>query len=725
MTIETLLAAAVLAAAAVATEVPGAPAKDPRAANPLLAHWSGAYGGVPPFDRAGPEHLQPALEAGIAEQLAEVDRIADDPSPPTFENTLAALERSGRTLSRVGAVYGVFKSTLNGPEVQAVEREMEPKLAAMNDRIVQNPRLFARIAAVYERRESAGLSPEQKRLAWVVYTNFARAGARLDDAAKKRLAEMNQRLATLSTTFGQNLLADENERMLLVEDPAGLEGLPEPVRSGAAAAAAARGHPGKWAILNTRSSVEPFLESSRRRDLREKVWRTFVNRGDNGDAHDNNAVIAEMVRLRAERARLLGYSTHAHWKLEDQMARSPEHALGLMEAVWKPAVARVHEEVADMQAIADREGAGVRIEPWDYRFYAEQVRKAKYDLDENEVKPYLQLDRLREGLFYVARRLFGLRFSPLARGEVPVQHPDVSVWRVSDDRGRHVGLWYFDPWARTGKRSGAWMSEYRRQERFEREVPTIVSNNSNFVKGRPGEPVLVSWTDAETMFHEFGHALHGLCSSVAYPSLAGTEVARDYVEFPSQLLEHWLSTPEVLGRFARHWKTGKPMPRSLVKKIEGARRFNEGFRTVEYLSSALVDMKLHLAGEAAADPRAFERGALAALGMPREMVMRHRLPQFAHLFGGDGYSAGYYSYLWADTLTADAWEAFTGAGGPWDRAVAARLKKDVFSAGNTVDPAEAYRAFRGRDAGIDALMRKRGFPVPGAGAAGAPSSKGG
>jgi peptidyl-dipeptidase Dcp len=725
MTIETLLAAAVLAAAAVGTEAPGAPAKDPPPANPLLAPWGGPYGGVPPFDRARPEHLQPALEAGIAEQLAEVDRIADDPSPPTFENTLAALERSGRTLSRVGAVYGVFKSTLNGPEVQAVEREMEPKLAAMNDRIVQNPRLFARIAAVYERRESAGLSPEQKRLAWVVYTNFARAGARLDDAAKKRLAEMNQRLATLSTTFSQNLLADENERMLLFEDPAGLEGLPEPVRSGAAAAAAARGHPGKWAILNTRSSVEPFLESSRRRDLREKVWRTFVSRGDGGDAHDNNAVIAEMVRLRAERARLLGYSTHAHWKLEDQMARTPERALGLMEAVWKPAVARVREEVADMQAIADREGAGVRIEPWDYRFYAEQVRRAKYDLDENEVKPYLQLDRLREGLFYVTRRLFGLRFSPLARGEVPVQHPDVSVWRVSDDRGRHVGLWYFDPWARTGKRSGAWMSEYRRQERFEREVPTIVSNNSNFVKGRPGEPVLVSWTDAETMFHEFGHALHGLCSSVAYPSLAGTEVARDYVEFPSQLLEHWLSTPEVLDRFARHWKTGKPMPRSLVMKIERARRFNEGFRTVEYLSSALVDMKLHLAGEAAADPRAFERDALAALGMPREMVMRHRLPQFAHLFGGDGYSAGYYSYLWADTLTADAWEAFTGAGGPWDRAVAARLKKDVFSAGNTVDPAEAYRTFRGRDAGIDALMRKRGFPVPGAGAAGAPSSKGG
>ncbi len=449
-----------------------------------------------------------------------------------------------------------------------------------------------------------------------------------------------------------------------------------------------------------------------------------MSRGDNGDAHDNNAVIAEMVRLRAERARLLGYPTHAHWKLEDQMARTPERALELMEAVWKPAVARVREEVADMQAIADRAGAGIRIEPWDYRFYAEKVRKAKYDLDENEVKPYLQLDRLREGLFYVARRLFGLRFSPVARGEVPVAHPDVSVWRVSDARGQHVGLWYFDPWARPGKRSGAWMSEYRRQERFQRQVPPIVSNNANFVKGRPGEPVLVSWDDAEALFHEFGHALHGLCSSVHYPSLAGTEVARDYVEFPSQLLEHWLATPEVLQRFARHWKTGQPMPRSLARKIERAAKFNEGFRTVEYLSSALVDMKLHLAGEAAADPRAFERDTLAALGMPREVVMRHRLPQFAHLFGGDGYSAGYYSYLWADTLTADAWEAFTESGGPWDRTVAARLEKDVFSAGNTVDPAVAYRAFRGRDAGIAALMRQRGFPVPGAGGGSPPSSKG-
>ncbi len=723
MAIETLLAGAGVAAllAASAPEAPAA--KEPPAApmpsaapapNPLLAPWTGPFGGVPPFDRARPEHLKPALETTMAEQLAEIDRIASDSAPPTFENTLAALERSGRALDRVNAVYGVFQSTLDGPEVQAVEREMEPKLAAMRDRITQNEKLFARIAAVYEKRGASGLTPEQKRLAWFHYTSFVRAGARLDAAAKVRLSDLNQRLATLSTTFTQNLLADENDRLVLIESEADLEGLSESVRSVAAAAAAARGHPGRWAIVNTRSSVEPFLTFSRRRDLREKVWRMFVSRGDNGDAHDNNAVVAEMVKLRAERARLLGYPTHAHWKLEDQMARTPEAALELMEAVWKPAVARVREEVADMQAIADAEGGAVRIEPWDYRFYAERVRKAKYDLDENELKPYLQLEQLRQALFFVARRLFGLEFAPLGKGAVPVQHPDVSAWRVSDARGRHVGLWYFDPYARPGKRSGAWMSEYRHQERFDGEVPTIVSNNANFVKGRPGEPILVSWDDAQALFHEFGHALHGLSSSVSYPSLSGTEVARDYVEFPSQLLEHWLSTREVLERFARHHRTGKPMPRSLVAKIERASKFNEGFKTVEYLSCALVDMKLHLVGDASIDPRSFERETLQALGMPREIVMRHRLPQFAHLFGGDGYSAGYYSYLWADTLTEDAWEAFTGGGGPWDRAVARRLAKNVFSAGNTVDPADGYRAFRGRDAGIAALMRRRGFPVPGA-----------
>jgi peptidyl-dipeptidase Dcp len=442
------------------------------------------------------------------------------------------------------------------------------------------------------------------------------------------------------------------------------------------------------------------------------VWKTYYSRGDNGDAKDNNAVITEILALRAERAKLLGFETYAHWSLGDTMAKTPERAMQLMEAVWAPAVARVREEVSEMQAVADREGRGVRIAPWDYRYYAEKVRKAKYDLDESEVKPYLQVEKLREGMFWVAGEVFGLRFEPVPG--VPVYHPDVVVYEVKDAAGRHVGLWYFDPWARPGKRSGAWMNAYRDQERFDGDVPTIVSNNANFVRGAPGEPVLVTWDDATTMFHEFGHALHGLLSNVAYPSLSGTNVPRDYVEFPSQILERWLPTPEVLSRFARHYHTGQPIPADLVAKIERASTFRQGFDTVEYLASALVDMKLHLAGARPIDPDAFERDTLAALGLPGEIVMRHRTPQFTHVFSGEGYAAGYYSYLWADVIAADAWEAFTEAGGPWDPAVARRLRESVFSVGNTVDPADGYRAFRGRDARIDALMRKRGFPVPAA-----------
>jgi peptidyl-dipeptidase Dcp len=443
-----------------------------------------------------------------------------------------------------------------------------------------------------------------------------------------------------------------------------------------------------------------------RRDLREKVWRTYYTRGDNGGRTDNKSVIAEIVRLRAERARLLGYPTHAHWRLEKSMAKTPERAIALMEAFWKPAVERAREEVADMQAFADREGAGIAIEPWDYRYYAEKVRKARFDIDDNEVMPYLQLEKLREAMFWVAGELLDLRFAP-ATG-VPVVHPDVRVWEVANGNGRHVGLFYFDPYTRRGKESGAWMNAYRRQERFERDVTTIVSNNCNYVKGRPGEPILVSWGDAVTLFHEFGHALHGLASDVRYPSLSGTQVDRDFVEFPSQLLESWLSTPEVLQRFATHYRTGEAIPPALVQKIERASRFNKGFENVEYLASALVDMRMHLADAATLDVADFERRTLDDLGMPREVAMRHRLPHFGHLFSGDAYSAGYYSYLWADTLSADAFEAFTEAGGPYDKAVAGRLR-NVLSRGNTADPVEAYREFRGRDAAIDALLRKRGF----------------
>lgn len=436
----------------------------------------------------------------------------------------------------------------------------------------------------------------------------------------------------------------------------------------------------------------------------------FVNRGDNGDAHDNNAIISEVLQLRAERAKLLGYQTHAHWRLENAMAKTPERAMELMMAVWKPAVARVEEEVADMQKIADQEKAGIKIEPWDYRYYAEKVRKVKYDLDQNEVKPYLQLEKLREGMFWVAGELFNFKFTPVTN--VPVYHPDIRVWEITDrTSGKHVGLWYFDPYARAGKRSGAWMNAYRSQERMDGEITTIVSNNANFIKGKPGEPVLVSWDDAITLFHEFGHALHGLSSNVTYPTLSGTAVPRDYVEFPSQLLEHWVETPEVLQKFAVHYQTGKPIPQELVDKIMKASKFNQGFATVEYLAAAIVDMKLHLAGSQKIDPDKFERETLAEIGMPKEIVMRHRTPQFGHVFSSDGYSAGYYSYLWSDVLNADAFEAFTEAGGPYDKKVAERLRKYIFTIGNTIDPADAYRNFRGRDPKVEALMRKRGFPV--------------
>lgn len=703
------------------TETPAAQAvEQAKAANPLLAEWSGPYGGVPPFDQVEVAHFEPAFEAAMAEHMAEIERIVTNPEPATFANTIEALERAGRTLNRVATVYSIWGSTMNSPEFQVVQREMAPRLAAFNDRIMQNEALFRRIEAVWEaaggeatateRKAATGevLTPEQQRLVWRYYTDFVRAGAKLDATAKARLSAINQRLAGLYTRFSQNVLADETNHYLVLESEADLAGLPESVRAAAAAAAREKGLEGKWVITNTRSSMDPFLTYSDRRDLRERAWRIWVNRGDNGDEHDNNAIITEILKLRAERAKLLGYETHAHWRLEAAMAKTPERALELLEAVWKPATDRVREEVADMQALADAEGAGITIEPWDYLYYAEKVRKARYDLDQNEVKPYLQLEKLREGMFWVAGELFDFDFRPVT--DVPVYHPDVRVWEVTDrTTGRHIGLFYFDPFARPGKRSGAWMNAYRRQERFDGEVTTIVSNNLNFVKGAPGEPTLISWDDAETLFHEFGHALHGLSSSVNYPSLSGTAVPRDYVEFPSQLLEHWLATPEVLQRFAVHYQTGEPIPQDLVDRIERASTFNQGYATVEYLASALVDMRLHLAGDVEIDPDAFERETLAEYGMPREIVMRHRTPHFLHVFASDGYSAGYYSYLWADVHTADAAEAFHEAGGLYDREVADRLRKYVFSVGNTIDPAEGYRAFRGRDAEVGALMRDRGF----------------
>jgi peptidyl-dipeptidase Dcp len=677
--------------------------------NPLLAKWVGPYGGVPPFDKVKIEDFKPALEAAMAENLAEIDKIAIQKSAPTFENTIVALEKAGDTLNRVQTIFGVWSNNMNSKEFEPIDAEMSPKIAGHFDKIYQNAALFKRIEAVYNSPAKSKLTKEQQRLVWVYYNNFVHAVAKLNPYKNKRLSEINQQLAGLYTKFSQNLLGDEGELFLLIDKESDLSGLPQSLKDAAAQAAAAKGKTG-WMIRNTRSSIDPFLTYADNRELRERAWRLFVNRGDNGDARDNNAIITQILQLRAERAKLFDLATHAHWKLQPMMAKNPENAMKLMEGVWPAAVARVHEEVADMQALADKEGAKIKIEPWDYRYYMEKVRKERYDLDDNQIKPYLQFDKMREAMFWVAGELFDFSFTPVSG--VPVFNPDMSVYEVKNRKtGKHIGLWYFDPYARDGKRSGAWMNAYRGQYRFNGEVTTIVSNNSNFVKGKAGEPLLISWDDAVTMFHEFGHALHGLSSNVTYPTLSGTNVATDYVEFPSQLLEHWLSTPEVLNKFAVHYQTGKPIPQELVDKIKKAATFNEGFATTEYLSSALVDMKLHLAGDQKIDPDKFEAETLASLGMPHELVMRHRTPQFGHLFQSDDYSAGYYSYLWSDVLTADAFEAFTEGNGPYDKEVGARLVKYVFSVGNTIDPAEGYRLFRGRDPKVEALMRKRGFPV--------------
>ena len=678
--------------------------------NPISKKWIGNFGGIPPLDKVKVSDFKPALELAMAEKLAEIEKIANNSEAPSFENTIAALERSGQMYDRVQTMFGIWSSSMNDEEFQKVETEMAPKLSEFDDKIIQNEKLFKRIEQVYNVRETSKLTPEQQRLVWSDYTYFVSAGAKLTGDAKLKMSKINQDLASLFTKFGQNLLADESNGMVVIKAQADLAGLSESIKNGYANAAKDRKLDGSWVVSNTRSSVEPFLTYSENRMLREKVWTMFVNRGDNGDEHDNNKIITQILNLRKERAHLLGFKNHAEWRLQNSMAKTPERAMELMQSVWPAAIARVKEEVADMQAVADKEGAKIKIEPWDYRFYAEKVRKEKYDLDQNVVKEYLQLEKLREGMFWVAGELFNFSFTPL--NNIPVFHPDVRVWEVKDKTsGKHIGLWYFDAYARKGKRSGAWMNAFRNQQNMDGSVTTIVSNNSNFIKGNAGEPVLISWDDASTLFHEFGHALHGLSSNVTYPSLSGTNVVRDYVEFPSQLLEHWLSTPEVLNKFAVHYKTGAPIPKTLVERIEKASTFNEGFATTEFLSSALVDMKLHTSDKDNIDPDAFEKETLKELNMPSEIVMRHRTPQFAHIFSSDSYSAGYYSYLWADVLTADAYSAFTEANGPYDKAVASSLTKNIFSVGNTIDPEIGFRNFRGRNADTKALMKKRGFPV--------------
>jgi len=678
--------------------------------NILLQEWQGPYGGVPAFDKMAVNDIQEAVEIGMKLNLSDIEAIANSTEAATFENTIAAMERSGAELDRVFSYYGIMSSNMSSPEFREIQSALAPKLSEFSSSISQNKALFNRIKTVYEASQTTPLDADQQRVVELTYNGFAMRGAELNPEKKARYAAIDKELSTLYNTFSDNVLHDE-ENYVTYLNADQLGGLSEGFVKSAAAIATEKENEGSYAITNTRSSMDPFLTYSTNRALRKQVWTNYYARGDNGDDYDNNKIIAQILKLRRERVELLGYKNYAEWRLQDRMAKTPENALALMEAVWPASIARVHEEVADMQAVANANGDSITIEPWDYRYYAEKVRVAKYDLNSDEVKQYLQLDKLTEAMFYVAGRLFNYNFRPVPEGSVPVFQEDVNVWEVTDkDSGAHIGLWYLDPYARQGKRSGAWATTYRSQTTFDGKKTVLASNNSNFVKPAEGEALLVSWDDATTFFHEFGHALHFFSSNVKYPTLNGG--VRDYTEFQSQLLERWLSTDEVINQFLVHHETGEVIPKELVAKIKKAATFNQGFGTTEYLASALMDMKLHLADPENIDIDAFERQTLADLKMPSELPMRHRTPHFGHVFSGEGYATAYYGYMWADVLTADASEAFQEApGGFYDKDLADRLVKYLFEPRNSMDPAEAYKLFRGRDAKIEALMRDRGFPV--------------
>jgi peptidyl-dipeptidase Dcp len=670
--------------------------------NPFFQPWTGPFG-VPEFSRVKTEHFMPAYERAFAEHMAEIDAIAKDPAPPTFENTILAYEEAGRMLERVDNVFNNLVGTDSTDELLKIEADISPVSAAHWNKVRMNEGLFRRIDALFQKRDSLGLTAEQKRVLERHHTSFRRNGAALDADKKKRLAEVTERLATLGTSFSQNVLADEQSYALeLSEDD--VAGLPDFVKDAARAAAEERKLTAKYAVTLQRSSVEPFLQFSSRRDLREKIFRAFLARGDKNDATDNKAIIAETIKLRTERAKLLGYRTFAQYRLDDAMAKTPDNVRSLLEKVWKPARERALADRDELQKLIQEEGGNFRLAAWDWRYYAEKLRKRKYDVQESEVKPYMKLDNVIEASFYTANRLFGLEFKPV---DVPVWHPDVRAWEVTRE-DKHVGLFFGDYFARPSKQSGAWMSTLRDQERMGKDdVRPLVLNVMNFNKG---DPTLLSFDDARTLFHEMGHAMHGLLSNVKYHSVSCTSVLTDWVELPSQLYEHWFERPEVLRKFARHHATGEPMPEDLLKRLIAARNFNRGCDTLEYISSALVDLELHqLESTDGLDVSKFERETLARIGMPEEIAMRHRPPHFGHVFSGGYYASAYYSYMWSEVLDSDAFQAFEETGDVFDPAVAKKLYDNVLSTGGSRDPAELYVAFRGRLPSADALLKKRGF----------------
>jgi peptidyl-dipeptidase Dcp len=673
--------------------------------NPFFEDWTAPFG-APPLDRIKAEHFAPAYDRALAEHTAEIVAIAENPQEPGFDNVVLALEKSGQLLARIEGVFHNLASSCTDETLQAIELEMAPRLSAHWSAISMHPVLFARLDAVYSCRESLKLDSESLRVLERYHLDFVRAGAQLKGQRRDRLAAIAQRLAVLGTQFNQNVLGDEEEWTLPLTESQ-MAGVPQSVRDGAAAKAKDLGIEAPFAITLSRSSAEPFLQYAEDRGLREQLFRAWTARGDNKNARNNTALITEMLALRAERATLLGYENFATFKLADSMAGTPQKARALLEEVWEPARKRALEERDALQAMIAREGANFRLAPWDWRYYAEKLRKERYDFDEAALKPYFQLGNLIDAAFFTAQKLFGLSFRE--RTDMPVYHPDVRVWEVVRDDAV-IGLFYGDYFARPGKQGGAWMSSFRDQERVngptsDKNVLPIIINNCNFSKS---DPCLLSFDDAVTLFHEFGHALHGLLSQVRFPRLSGTNVARDFVELPSQLFEHWLEEPQVLTRFARHYQTGEPIPKPLLDKMLAAKNYGQGFATVEFLASALIDMDFHTLPPGS-DPLTAQRETLTRIGMPEEIAPRHAAPHFTHVFSGDGYSAGYYAYMWSEVLDADGFGAFTEAHDPFDAAAAHRLLKFIYSSGGTRDYATAYRAFRGRDPHIEALLKGRGL----------------
>jgi len=669
--------------------------------NPLLAPWTTTFG-EPPFSQIRLDHFRPAFDAAVAEWRAE--REAIKAAPASFENTILGLERAAQTLDRVSRAFYHLVGTASGDEIEAIQREVQPRLAREYADVALDDALFARVDAVHA--DKGALDDEARRLVERRWLAFKRAGAGLPPPTKQRLAEIAERLAALGATFSQNVLGDEKAYALVLDEEADLAGLPDSARAAAQAAAEERGHPGKWVVTLSRSSVEPFLQFAARRDLREQVWRAFVSRG--AGARDNGPVMSETLALRAEKAALLGYKTWADYRLADTMARTPAAASDLLHRVWAPARAAALDEAKALQAMIAQEGGNFDLQAWDWRYYAEKRRQAMYDFDESAIRAHFPLDNVIAAAFDVAGRLFGLQFEP--RADVDLPHPEARAFEVKDATGRHVAVFIGDFFARAEKHSGAWMSAFRDQHRLDGGASPIVVNVLNAARGARDEPALLSHEEARTLFHEFGHALHGMLSDVTYPYLSGTHVARDWVELPSQLYEHWLDRPEVLSRFARHYETGAVIPPDLVARMTRARAYGQGHATVEFLASAFTDMKAHELSEAASvDARALEAEGLQALGMPAAIVPRHAAPHFQHVFSGDGYSAGYYSYLWSEVLDADAFEAFVETGDVFDPALAERLRRFVYAAGGTRAPDELWQEFRGRAPDPAALLRKRGF----------------